>query len=151
MCHSTWSILENILCMSKQYVWVCLLGAMLHSLKASLFMLLSKSSSSSLTFCLTLKLLLIYFWLCWVFIAMHRLSLVTVSGGYSLVAHRILIAIAPLVAEHKLWSVQASAVAACRLQSKSTVAVHRLSCPTAHGIFPDPESNQCSLHCKADS
>ena len=30
----------------------------------------------------------IYFWLCWVFIAVRRLSLVAVSGGYSLVAGR---------------------------------------------------------------
>ena len=27
---------------------------------------------------------IIYFWLCWIFIAVHRLSLVAVSGGYSL-------------------------------------------------------------------
>ena len=27
--------------------------------------------------------LLIYFWLCWVFVAAHRLSLVAASGGYS--------------------------------------------------------------------
>ena len=25
-----------------------------------------------------------YFWLCWVFVAAHRLSLVAASGGYSL-------------------------------------------------------------------
>ena len=28
--------------------------------------------------------LFIYFWLCWVFVAAHRLSLVVASGGYSL-------------------------------------------------------------------
>ena len=28
--------------------------------------------------------LFIYFWLCWAFVAARRLSLVTVSGGYSL-------------------------------------------------------------------
>ena len=65
-------------------------------------MLLSKPSSSLLTFCLTFKLLLIYFWLCWVFIAVHRLSLVAASGGYSLVAHGILIAMASLAAEHRV-------------------------------------------------
>ena len=27
--------------------------------------------------------LFIYFWLCWVFVAVHRLSLVAASGGYS--------------------------------------------------------------------
>ena len=43
---------------------------------------------------------IIYFWLCWVFIAV-RLPLVAVSGGSSLVAVRgFLIAVASLVAEH---------------------------------------------------
>ena len=45
----------------------------------------------------------IYFWLCWVFIAAHRLSLVVVSGGYSLVAmHGRLIVAASLFGEHGL-------------------------------------------------
>ena len=43
--------------------------------------------------------LVIYFWLCWVFIAALWLSLVTVIGGYSLiVVHGLLIAVASLVA-----------------------------------------------------
>ena len=43
-----------------------------------------------------------YFWLQWAFIAAHRLSLVEVSGGYSLVvAPRLLIVVASLVAEHR--------------------------------------------------
>ena len=45
----------------------------------------------------------IYFWLRWVFIAVHGLSLVVVSGGYSFVVMcRLLTAVAPLVAEHRL-------------------------------------------------
>ena len=48
---------------------------------------------------------LINFWLGWVFAAACELSLVTVSRGYSLVAqHRLLIAEASLIAEHRLWS-----------------------------------------------
>ena len=44
-----------------------------------------------------------YFWLCWVFIAVHRLSLVVASGGYSLVvAFGPLVAVASLVTEHGL-------------------------------------------------
>ena len=44
----------------------------------------------------------IYFWLCWVFVAVHRLSLVAASKGYSVVAvHELLIAKASLV-EHRL-------------------------------------------------
>ena len=43
------------------------------------------------------------FWLCWVSGAAHRLSLVAASGGYSQVAGgRLLIAVAPVVAEQRL-------------------------------------------------
>ena len=47
---------------------------------------------------------LIYFWLCWGFVAAHGFSLVVARGGcYSLVAvHRFHIAVASLVAEHRL-------------------------------------------------
>ena len=48
-----------------------------------------------------------YLWLCWVFAAAHGLSLV--------VMHGILIEVTSLVAEHKLYGVQASVVAACGL------------------------------------
>ena len=44
-----------------------------------------------------------FFWLCWVFVAARRLSLVAAAGGYSLVVgHGLLIAVASLVAEHGL-------------------------------------------------
>ena len=46
--------------------------------------------------------LFIYFWLCWVFVAAHGLSLLAESGGYSLVLRGLLIAVASLVAEHRL-------------------------------------------------
>ena len=43
------------------------------------------------------------FWLCWVFFAVQRLSLVVVSGSYSLVVlFKLLIAVPSLVAEHWL-------------------------------------------------
>ena len=55
-------------------------------------------------FCLVLfkfyLFIYIYFWLCWVFAAVCRRSLVVVSGGYSVVVRRLLIAVASLVAEH---------------------------------------------------
>ena len=64
------------------------------------------------------------FWLCWVFIAAHRLSLVAVHGP--------LIAVASLVAEHELSGVWAS------------VAVHGLSCPAALWNLPSPQGlNPC--------
>ena len=46
--------------------------------------------------------LFVYFWLRWVFVAVHRLSLVVASRGYSVALHGLLIAVASLVAEHRL-------------------------------------------------
>ena len=57
----------------------------------------------------------IYFWICLVFIATYRLSLVVASWGYPLVAmHRLLTAVASLAMEH--------GPRACRLSSHSTRA-----------------------------
>ena len=49
------------------------------------------------------KKIINYFWLCWVFVAVHRLSLVAGNRGYSLVAVcRLPIDVASLVGEHRL-------------------------------------------------
>ena len=82
-----------------------------------------------------LKFLFIYFWLHWVFIAAHGLSLVASSKGYS-----------------SLWCVGYSLL--WLLLSRSTgsryagsvVVVQGLSCSAACGIFPDQGSNPCPLH-----
>ena len=67
-----------------------------------------------------------YFWLCWVFAAACRLSLIVTSRVYSPAAvHWLLTAVAALIAEHRL-GVQASVVVA-----------HRPSCPRACEIFLD--------------
>ena len=42
------------------------------------------------------------FWLHWVFTAAHGFSLVAENGGYSVVVCGLLIAVASLVAEHRL-------------------------------------------------
>ena len=66
-----------------------------------------------------------YFWLCWVFIAVCRLSLVVVTGSYF------------------SWSGEASYFDGFLLQStgsrdaSSEVVVHRLSRSLACGILPD--------------
>ena len=53
------------------------------------------------------KILFLYFWLCWVFVATHRLSLI--EGELLFVAvSRLLIAVASPVAEHRIY--------ACELQ-----------------------------------
>ena len=93
-----------------------------------------------------------------VFVAMHRLSLVVASGGYSLLwclgfSLRWLLSWSSdsrhtgfsscslnlVVMAHSLWS------------AGSVVAPHGLSCSVARGIFPDQGSNPCPLHLQADS
>ena len=79
---------------------------------------------------------------------MYGLSLVVESGGYSLVLLcAFLIAVATLVAEHRLW---ARGLSSCRSRALEVVA-HGLSCSVACGIFPNQGLNQYPLHCKADS
>lgn len=92
-------------------------------------------------------------WQCWVFIAAHRFSPVAVSEGYSLVAVcRLLIAVASLVAEHRLKGEQASVAVNPGLQSTASVVVaHGLSCSASCRIFPDEGSNLYPLLRKANS
>jgi hypothetical protein len=78
-------------------------------------------------------LIIIYFWLCQVFTAVYRLSLVVVSRG-------LLTVVTCLVAGHRLYGEWAS-----------VVVEHGLSCPVACGIFPGQGLNRCPLHCKANS
>ena len=69
----------------------------------------------SVSFFLNKCIHLLYFWLCWVSVTAPGLSLVAVSGGYSLVAmHELLIALTSLVVEPGLQGMQASVVAAHR-------------------------------------
>ena len=70
-------------------------------------------------------------------------SLVVASGAYSsVVVHRLLIAAASLVEEHRPLGTLASIVVA-----------HRLSCPTAlwNLTFLDQGRNPCLLHWQMDS
>ena len=76
-----------------------------------------------------------------VFIAVHGLSVVSGSRGYSLVAMcRLLTVAASLVAEHELQGMRASGV-----------VVHGLSYPMACGIFLEQGWNPCPLHWQVDS
>ena len=53
---------------------------------------------------------------------------------------------------HGLQQLQQGVVVVPRLQSSdSVVVVHRFSCSTACGIFPDQGLNLCPLHWQADS
>ena len=93
--------------------------------------------------------------LCWVSLRNGLFSGCS-KWGYSLVAvHRLLVAVASLVAKcsrtlssYGRW---ASVVTAPRLWSTGSTAVaHGLSCPTAWGIFPNQGWNTCLLHWQAD-
>ena len=69
-------------------------------------------------------------------------------AGFSLVAvHLLLLAVAPLVAEHRLEGTQTSVAVARGLSScastGSVAVAHRPSCSVTRGIFPDQGSNQC--------
>ena len=80
-------------------------------------------------------------------------SLVAASWGYFYVAVcGLLIVVASPVAEYSLQGIQDSIVVLPGLQSTSSaVAVHRLSCSVACGLFLDQGSNPCLLHWQADS
>ena len=104
--------------------------------------------------------LIIYFWLCWVFVAACRLFSSWGEQGPLFIALRApLIAVASLVVEHGLkahglqWLWHTGSVVVARgLQSTgSVVMVHGPSCSAACGIFLDQGSNPCPLHWQADS
>ena len=73
--------------------------------------------------------------------------------------HGLLIAVAPLVAEHgvqarglqQLWHAGSVVVARGLQSSGSAVVAHGLSCSVACGIFPDQGLNPCPLHWQVDS
>ena len=84
--------------------------------------------------------LFIYLWLCWVFVSVRRLSLVTASGGHSSSRCTSLSLSWPLL----LWSTGSRCAG-------SVVVAHGPSCSAVRGIFPDQGSNPCPLHWQADS
>ena len=69
------------------------------------------------------------------------------TGTTLWLVHRLLIEVASLVMEHRLWGVPASVAAAPRLQGTDlVVVVHEFSGSMACGIFVDQGSNRCLLH-----
>ena len=102
---------------------------------------------------------IIYFWLFWVFVAAHGLSLIAASGGYSSLrcAGSSLLWLLLRSMGYRCWGfsscgTRASVVVAHGPQSTGSVLVaHEISCCAACGIFPDQGSNPCPLHWQADS
>ena len=84
--------------------------------------------------------LLLYLWLCWVFVSVRGLSLVAASGGHS--SSRC--AGLPLSRPLLLQSTGSR-------RAGSVVVAHWPSRSAACGILPDQGSNPCPLHWQADS
>ena len=82
---------------------------------------------------------LIYFWLCWVFVVVHGLSLVAVSGGYSSL-RCVGLSLRWLLL---LWSTGSR----CAV---SVVVACGCSGSVACGIFPDQGLNPCPPHWQVD-
>ena len=81
-----------------------------------------------------------YFWLCWVFVYVCRLSLAAASGGHS--SSRCTgFSLSWLLL---LWSTGST-------RAGSVAVAHGPSCSAACGIFPDQGLNPCPLHWQADS
>ena len=89
---------------------------------------------------LILYYLLIYLWLCWVFVSVRGLPLVAASGGCSSSRCAGLSLSRPLL----LRSTGSR-------RAGSVVVAHGASCSAACGIFRDQGSNPCPLHWQADS
>ena len=87
-----------------------------------------------------------YFWLCWVFITVHRLSLVVASRNYTLVVVcRLPLAMTSLVAIDRLCGSWASVVALHSLQSIGSVAVALRPVVYSMWGFPRPGIKPDSL------
>ena len=82
---------------------------------------------------------------------LHKFGLAAVSGGYSLAGVcRLLIVVASLVREHGLQASHCGGFS-CYGAQASVIVAHRLSCPTACGIFPVRGLNPGPLHWQEDS
>ena len=86
------------------------------------------------------KVLFISFWLCWVFVAAHRLSLIVASGGSSLIA--------------SVWVSHCSGFFCCgawALGTRASVVVTDELSSLVCEIFQDQGSSPCPLHWQVDS
>ena len=101
--------------------------------------------------------LFIYLCLCWVFVAAWGFLQLWRVGCSLVAALRLLVAVAPPVAERGLPAggrqqlhTGSAAVAPGLPITGSTVLVCGISCSVPCGIFPDQESNLSPLHWQAD-
>ena len=86
-------------------------------------------------------LIYLYFWLCWIFVALHRLLCRCCAQASHCRVHELqwLQHMGSVVAVQGPWSM-------C-----SVLVAQWLSCSTVYGVFPDQGSNPCPLHWHVDS
>ena len=107
--------LSSSLCQTARVIDQIIMHADRHGLEGSVDFETETTVMFSLPLCVYiyfLKINLIHFWLCWVFVAAVGLSLVAESRGVS-----------------SWWLLL--------LQARAVAVPHGLSCPEARGIFPD--------------
>ena len=88
----------------------------------------------------------VYFWLRWVFVALHRLSLIVASEGSSALWLEGFSLQWLLLWSTGAWHRGFSIWNTWGLEQGSVVVACGLSCSTAYGIFLDKGSNPCPLH-----
>ena len=105
------------------------------------------------SFIILLLFFFLIFWLCWVFVAARRLSLVAAREGYSSLWWFLLLQ--STGSGHPCFS-------SCSMRAQelwhvgprvrgALVVAHGLSCSAACGIFLDQGSNPCPLHWQVNS
>ena len=95
-----------------------------------------------------IKFFFFFFWLCWVFVPLRRLSLVALSGNYSSLQCKGFLLQWLLLVQ----SMGSRCTGFGRCSNAGSVVVARgLMCSTARGIFLDQGSNPHPLHCQLNS
>ena len=104
----------------------------------------------------TFKCIYFYFWPCCISVALHRLSLVVMSRGYSSLrcmgfSLKWLLLLQSIGFRMHGLTHGLSSCSSQVLESGSVIVMHGLSCFAACGIFLDHGSNPCHLHLQVDS
>ena len=136
--HSGWALYSGLFKFQAN-VWPCLAIVTADAHPSSIQSLPNTDITSYFFLFNVFFKIFIYFWLCWVSVAVSRLSLVAASAVYSLAE----------VHGFSLWWLLLWQSTDSRSQASAVVA-HRFSSLEACGSFPDQGSNPCPLHWQAD-
>ena len=89
------------------------------------------------------KKTVIYFWLCWVSVALWTSS----RGEQGLLSLGVLRLLSAAASRRRAQALGRAGFSSC----SSRALEHRLSCAEVRAIFPDQGSNLCLLYCQEDS